>query len=110
MFFITYINSLPESIDNGSSFLYADDTAIVTTGNDIDEICQNLDVALANASSWMNANKLSLNVDKTKVMYTGTSQRLQNVQPQPVTCNNSEIERVTKFKYMGLYIDQHLKF
>ena len=110
LFFIAYINSLPQAISNSKVFLYADDTAIVTTGRDVLDINDKLTTALTEASNWMYDNKLSLNLSKTKCMFIGTAQRLSNIAIPPVVCKGEIIESVTKFKYLGIIIDRHLKF
>ncbi len=110
LLFITYINSLPEALDGFMTFLYADDTAILTTANNIDQISSNLDNALHLSADWMKSIKLSLNVAKTKCMLIGTSQRLNNAVIPDVKCNGSTIERVDSFKYLGVYLDKNLKF
>ena len=62
LLFITYIKSLPDTLQGFNTYLYADDTAILTTGEDIHAISNNRSDALASSARWMNDNKLSLNV------------------------------------------------
>ena len=50
---------------------------------------------------WLGANKLSLNIAKTKYMVFHTSKR--NVMHLNLVVNNSNIERVIQFKF-GCYI------
>ncbi len=69
LIFIIYINSLPESIQDAHTYLYADDTAIVTEGEDPDDIAMQLSIELSAADRWLTDHKLSLNTKKTKVMY-----------------------------------------
>ena len=57
---------------------------------------------------WLRANKLSLNVKKTKYMIIGNKNKLNGIQDVNINVNNEPIERVNKFKYLGLIIDQHL--
>ena len=46
--------------------------AIIATGNKEDEITNKHNNAMNLASSWLDDNKLSLNMAKTKCMYIGT--------------------------------------
>ena len=48
--------------------LYADDTCIYINGSDIDALFDVLNIALAALLEWLNANKLTPNVDKTLYM------------------------------------------
>ena len=72
LIFILYMNSLPNHLANCQTFLYADDTAILCSGNNIDEMNNTLCAELTNAAYWMQRHKLSLNYSKTKVMYQST--------------------------------------
>lgn len=110
LIFIMYINSLPSTIQDTHTYLYADDMAIVTQGNDPDDIAMKLSVELSSANNWLTDHKLSLNTQKTKVMYFNTTQRLSNVNPMADTLDGVEIERVSTYNYMGLMLDQRLLF
>ncbi len=110
LLFITYINSLPEALDGFNTFLYADDTAILTTGDSPEAIATNLNEALSKASDWMTMNKLSLNVSKTKCMFMGTAQRLYNADFPEISCNGEIVDRVESFKYLGIFLDNQLRF
>jgi hypothetical protein len=48
--------------------MFADDTQIATSNSDINVILENLNTDLINVSTWMSANKLTLNNKKTEFM------------------------------------------
>ena len=54
---------------------------------------------------WLNQNYLMLNHLKTKVMLMGTHQKLSSVQSFTVNVNANYLERVYKFKYLGVILD-----
>ena len=54
---------------------------------------------------WLNQNHLMLNHSKTKVMLMGTHQKLSSVQSFTVSVNDKDLERVYKFKYLGVILD-----
>ena len=54
---------------------------------------------------WLNQNYLMLNNSKTKVMLMGTHQKLSFVQSFTVSVNDKDLERVCKFKYLGVILD-----
>jgi hypothetical protein len=47
--------------------MFADDTQIATSNSDINVILENLNTDLINVSTWMSANKLTLNNKKTEI-------------------------------------------
>ena len=60
--------------------------------------------------SWFRSNFLMLNVSKTKIMLIGTHQRLYTVDSFSVTADNTGLERVDTFKYLGVLMDQTLSW
>ena len=84
LLFIIYINDIHCASNKYKSILYADDTALVgslhsfesqTHPNDYTTLSNNINKELSHISEWLNANKLSLNKDKTKYMIHHSSQR-----------------------------------
>ena len=47
--------------------LFADDTNVFLTGNNIDQMIEIMNGELNNVFLWLNSNKLSLNVKKTAI-------------------------------------------
>ena len=47
------------------TIMYADDTSVITTGNDLKRLIQSVNSELCLLNTWLKANKLSLNVNKT---------------------------------------------
>ena len=64
--FIVIINDLPNSNLVSNVRMYADDTTFTYAARNQDELTQNIDSDLRNVYEWLNANKLSLNITKTK--------------------------------------------
>ena len=60
----------------------------------------------------MLANKLTLNVRKTKFIIFGTKPKLNQLPsiPLQLTINNQNVEQVTSFKYLGIILDENLNF
>ena len=74
------------------TFLYVDDTTLVTSDNTINEIADQLNTAMGMAASWFRNHKLSLNVSKTKLMVMGTTRRLRECNVMPPAKMNNETE------------------
>ena len=111
LFFILYINSIPDIMpDRIMTFLCANDTALVTRGPNSQEVGNNLNTALSIASDWFRNHKLSLNMNETKCMLFGTHQKVNNSDDPTVGINNSKVEIVPQFKYLGVILDSNLRF
>ncbi len=90
--------------------IYADNTAIVTTGDGPETVASNLETALVISHDWMNENKLSRNLSKTKVKFPGTSRKMQEASNIEVKCNGEIVSKTDCFKYLGIMVDKNLKF
>ena len=110
LLFTIFNNDLPEVIKHSNVILYADDTALLVAGKTCNEIQNYLNHDLVNVTKWLDNNKLSLNVSKTKSMIIGTNQRLAKTTPLALKIDNQTIEQVQTFKYLGLWIDSNYKF
>ena len=63
LFFIIFVNDMFNISNVLSNVLYADDTCIYLRGSDITALFDLLNVELNSLYEWLNANKLTLNVD-----------------------------------------------
>lgn len=91
--------------------MYADDTTLTTSGEDpcVLEHKMNYDMNLI--QSWLSANKLPLNVKKTKNMLIGSQFKLSQINSDlTVKINNTPLERVIKHKTLGVQIDESLNW
>ena len=108
------MNDIHNASTKFHAILFADDTNLTSTlcsfDVNIDNNCNkmplsaNINKELKNIQIWLDINKLSLYVKKTKFMIFHHKQRnIENLSPQ-LKLN----ERVTEFNFLGLTIDQHL--
>ena len=67
LLFLLYINDLPNATEF-LTLLFADDTTFQFSGVNLDTLFEKCNIELKKASVWFNANKLTLNVKKTKFM------------------------------------------
>ena len=65
MLFLLYINDLTNASSFFMPILFADDTNLLCTGIDLKNMIRQVNEELAKIYAWVNANKLSLNIDKT---------------------------------------------
>ena len=109
LLFLLYVNDLPNCLKYTKCNIFADDTQIDASSNNIESIANTLNEDLANVSDWMKANKLSLNASKTEYMIIGSHKRLHQIQSvPPIILDNTQIKRVKVTKSLGLMIDETL--
>ena len=106
MLFSPYVNDLPTHIQDGFISLYAGDTAICISDSGLTHLQAKLNNQLLIVKGWYQRNKLSLNLDKTKVMIFGTTGSIHTMS----YVNIDNVERVNSFKYLGVKLDSHLNF
>ena len=107
LLFLIYINDIVNSINVLSFVLFADDNTVYVQHDSIDGAIQILNSELAKVAEWFDSNKLTLNVNKIQMLMS----RKENMNPQgDVILYNEAIQRVTKAKFLGLIVDQHLNW
>ena len=65
LFFILFINDLPNCCPLGNVRIFADDTNVFFHGASIEELIKTAKDILSNLNYWFAANKLTLNADKS---------------------------------------------
>jgi exonuclease III len=105
LLFSLYINDVYNASNIPTTLLFADDTALVFTG---DLSSETINASLSNFWTWMTVNKLTLNCNKTKFMVF--SKRRKNFAIPALVMNNIQIEQVSSIKYLGVLIDDKLSF
>ena len=99
LLFFIYINDLPSVSNVLQMLMYADDTTLYCNFNSINNV-KRINEELCKVSAWLSANKLALNVEKTKyIMFRTINKRIQYPE---MKLNNIAIERVSKFKFLGI--------
>ena len=107
LLFLIYINDLPLVSNVFNMVMYADDTTLFCNiDNNVTEDVINRE--LHKVYEWLGANKLSLNVAKTKFMVSHTSNRL--VRYPNLLINGRSIERVTQFNFLGLILQSNMSW
>ena len=108
LLFILYINDLQIATKNIGVLLYADDTVLKSTNNK-DYFAFAHKSALLEVNYWLDKDKLTLNVKKTKTMRYCRSTKTEE-QPVNYFSNDTQIEDVECFKYLGILLDCKLNF
>ena len=100
LLFSIYINDLPKSCPKLNCIMYADDTTLYSSLENFDSnnIEREINYELEKVNLWLKANKLSLNVKKTKCMFFHKRKTLRHIN---LSLNDVIIENVPKFNYLG---------
>ena len=107
LLFLIYINDLPSVSNVLQMLMYADDTTLYCNFNSINDV-NRINEELCKVSAWLSANKLALNVAETKyIMFRTINKRIQYPE---MKLNNIAIERVSKFKFLGIWLDEYLNW
>ena len=115
LLFIIYINDFTRASSIFVFICYADDTTLFSTLNNLVN-AQNINPdiiinkELAKINEWLEINKLSLNVTKTKFMVFHTQHKHRAIKPPVPKIKNKNIEKVEQFKFLGLTLDSNLNW
>ena len=107
LLFLIYINDLLLMSIIFSMLMYAEDTTLYCN-NDQHVNEDDINVELAKLSEWLRANKLALNISKTKLMVFHASNRA--VKYPNLKINNTDIEHVFEFNFLGVIFNSHMNW
>ena len=88
--------------------LFAHDTNLFCTGTDLKEITRLVNEEISKIYEWVNANKLSLNIDKTNFMLFTPKNFSHCI--DDIVINQIKIQKVKETKFLGVIIDNKLKW
>ena len=110
LLFIFYINDLLSVVSHCKIQLYADDTLLCISSSSVTDIEFMLSEDIRHIIEWLNNNFLYLNYSKTKIMLSGTHQRLSRINTFLVKAKDTVLSRVYQFKYLGVILDPSLSW
>ena len=113
LLFLLYINDLPAA-SNFFSILFADDTTFQLSHTNVGELYKLANIELLKASDWFSANKLTLNIKKTKYILFRPKQTKIDFNVHHLKIGDGVVERIGKdcqssyFKVVGIHLDEFL--
>ena len=113
LLFSLYINDLPDVVTTGSINIFADDTCLYTSGYCISDTISSVNKNLDRVHAWFKDNKMELNLSKTKSMIIGCSRlRHRYIEGSSfrIMIYDQPVEIVSKYKYLGVIIDENLSW
>lgn len=107
--FLIYINDLMNIKIRGFLNLFADDSCISVSNKGLSKICVVLNHDLKLFSEWCVANRLTVNVKKTKaVVFWKNKNSIASL--DKIYLNGQVVETVTDYTYLGFTLDDKLTF
>ena len=116
LLFLILINDLANISQNLFSLLFADDTTFQISSNKLKDLFKLANLELEKASDWFKANKLTLNVSKTKYILFRKKNQQVDFSNLELKINGQTIERIgegctqSSFKFVGIHLDEFLSW
>ena len=107
LLFLIYINDMCRCSGDLKFVHFADDTTVFMRGRNLDNLHVEVNRQLCKVDSWLCANKLSLNIKKTSFMVHSFRSKITD---HSISIRGIKIDRVVKAKFLGVIIDDCLKF
>ena len=107
LLFCININDLQYCRKYASSSHFADDTCLIYASKNLKTLETNLNYDLKNLTQWLYSNRLSLNIDETKLLIFQSKYNKNNYDN---IIRKVRLEHSNSVKYLGVYIDHNLSW
>ena len=108
LLFAIYINDITDLNLNAKITLYADDSSLVFISDTFEDLENKVNESLIRINEWIEDNRLTLNVDKSKLMLINISGR--KIPNFNANIGNKSLECVNDMKILGIVFDSKLSF
>ena len=105
-FFLLYINVIINTSTILQLILFADNTNVFVCHEDKDCLTNILNAELNKLSIWLRANRLSLNLKKTKFIIFKPCQKVQI----KLLINGQKIDQIKETVFLGVIMDENLNW
>ena len=111
--FSIYINSLINELEDSGYLckIHGSTTGVICYADDIALICNNekdAQQALNIVERYCREHEIKVNTEKTKWMHFGNNYQMKKSSKMVLTINDTQIEKVGKFKYLGYWLTNNL--
>jgi hypothetical protein len=99
--------------------IFADDTTLISAGNNLHKIAEDLENDLKKVSEWLMHNRLLLNIKKSSAMifkwkyqqkFDQLNTNIDSISNIEIKCDGENIPFVQKFTLLGVTLDEYLTF
>ena len=109
LLFLIYINDLNQALKFCKVHHFADDTNLLHFSKSIYRLNKYVNLDLKNLTYWLNANRISLNLNKTELVIF-KHQRKKLDSPIKIKLNRKRLYPSKSVKYLGVKIDENLNW
>ena len=106
LLFSIYVNDLPSALQTVPRF-FADDTALLTAENNVDNLQHLTNSELSKVSNWMLANNLVVSKAKPVALLVFPQTR-KSTTSLTLNFDNQIVQPSESAKYLGIFVDEHL--
>lgn len=108
LLYLLYIMNIPKNNIISKYNVYADDTNIIAKAKSVKDLENILNQDLNTICNWLDCNELCINAKKTNYLLFKTQKK--NYENFTLKIRDTTIERVDNVKYLGITIDENLKW
>ena len=111
--FLIYMNDIANSSRLVKFLLFADDTTVYQSDKSLENLINTMNNECDKLAKWLAINRLTLNTKKTKYILFSSSHKLnklRNTTLATIQINNSPIEKCEFFKFLGVYLQDNMKW
>ena len=105
--FLVYVNDI-QNVTNFEVRLFADDTLLYLSDKDSQTLEKNVNAELSKVQQWLDVNKLSLNISKTKYMILSPQFKEKHI--YQIKLKENLLSKTENHKYLGVIIDENLSW
>lgn len=106
--YLLYVNNMQFAGLKAEYKIFADDTLLIYEDKNEKELESIVNSDLVKYMKWVNGNKLSVNIEKTKYMICKLKGK-PDINPK-ICIGNTELAREMSYKYLGVIIDYKLSW
>ena len=108
LLFWIYVNDLPKCLSSGQAIMFADDKNLFFNNVSYTELFKKANEELHHVDSWLTAKKLTLNIEKTKVISFKTRNGPLVPPNLEIKLNGNALDKVTSIRFLGVTVHEDL--
>ena len=106
--YLIYCNDMPSCVSKCQMIIYADDTILITSNQDLKAVKDELGDELQKCYRWLTDNKLSMHKGKTEALVITSKKKQHKTQNFTISIGNYTTNSSKEVKYLGLTINNSL--
>ena len=110
LLFLIYVNNICDVSKEFEFILFADDTIGFLSHKYLNFLIQNVNFQLIKLTSWFQANRLSINIKKTKYILFKPRQKRQTLDNLTVKLCDHNLAQESETVFLGVILDEHLSW